>query len=62
MGFSKKTLNANKGRFINDNKGMIFYVDNYEKVWSQDNIADLIAAYRKYSEFSKTADYYKRLL
>ena len=59
---SKKQKSANIGRFINDGKGNIFYVDNHEKVWTQEQIAEMVQALRVYKQFVATIDYYKKLL
>jgi len=59
---SKKQKSANIGRFINDGKGNIFYVDNHEKVWTQEQITEMIQALRIYKHFSATIEYYKKLL
>jgi hypothetical protein len=59
---SKKQRSANIGRFVNDGKGNIVYVDNHEKVWTHEQIAEMIQALRVYRYFNDTIQYYKKLL
>lgn len=62
MALSKKQRSANIGRFVNDGKGGVVYVDNYEKVWTQEQIAEMITAIRTYKYFNDVLSYYKKLL
>jgi len=58
----KKNLTVNIGRFVNVGNGEMVFVDDKEKVWTQENISDLIKAYRQYLNFKKTANYYEKTL
>ena len=62
MKLSKNKKLLNIGRFVQVGDGEVVFVDNKEKVWTQENIADLIKAYREYLNFIKTADYYSKSL
>jgi alkyl sulfatase BDS1-like metallo-beta-lactamase superfamily hydrolase len=59
---NKHQKSINVGRFVQTESGDVVFVDNKEKVWTQDNIADLIKAYRDYLNFKTTADYYEKNL
>lgn len=61
MGLSKKQRQNNIGRFVQDSKGNIVFVDDREHVWSQENIMEIIRSCRSFRYFVSTMDYYKSL-
>lgn len=57
----KKDRYKNIGRFVETKAGIV-YVDRQEKVWTENNISDLVATFRNYSQVLKFLEHYKKYL
>lgn len=61
MGLSKSEKSRNIGRFVDTGKDIV-YVDRTEKVWTQQNINDLVAVFKNYATIQRFLEHYKNLL
>ncbi len=61
MGFGKKDIAKNIGRFVNTGDEIV-YVDDYERVWTQQNIHDLVAVFKHFARVQTFVEHYKKFL